>query len=233
MRTQSRALNTPQASAYLEEIGLPFSPGTLEVWRCQGRGPRYRKVCNRVVYMPKDLDRFADGQVVETIDSRQVCLPEPNRNKGNQPGNRRQHKKGIERPERRTHEPGRTYRRCEGSGPVLSSCSKCAETYISSGRPGERNQRTGIFRARDAPGRHLWHNQLILFYSSILQGEMAIFQFKFQKKSHTLITVLMVLTILTILTILKNRVISKTWEPDREKACFLNFNTSIIQGATF
>lgn len=66
-----RALNTREAAAYLADRGTPFSPGTLEVWRTLGRGPRYRKVCRRVVYMPDDLDSFADGQVVETIDSRQ------------------------------------------------------------------------------------------------------------------------------------------------------------------
>ena len=69
MKAQSKALNTKEAAAYLAERGTPFSPGTLEVWRCAGRGPRYRKVLRRVVYMPEDLDRFAAGQTVETIDS--------------------------------------------------------------------------------------------------------------------------------------------------------------------
>ena len=69
MNTPLKALNTKQAANYLKEIGTPFSAGTLEVWRSQGRGPRYRKVCRRVVYMPEDLDRFASGQVVETVDS--------------------------------------------------------------------------------------------------------------------------------------------------------------------
>ena len=69
MQTLSKALNTKKAAIYLAEKGTPFSAGTLEVWRCQGRGPRYRKICRRVVYMPEDLDRFAKGQVVETIDS--------------------------------------------------------------------------------------------------------------------------------------------------------------------
>ena len=70
MPSQSKALNTKQASTYLEEIGTPFSAGTLEVWRSQGRGPRYRKVGRRIFYMPDDLKKFAFGQVVETIDSR-------------------------------------------------------------------------------------------------------------------------------------------------------------------
>lgn len=70
MKIQSRALNTQEAAIYLKEIGTPFTAGTLEVWRSIGRGPRYRKVCRRVVYTPGDLDRFSEGQVVETIDSR-------------------------------------------------------------------------------------------------------------------------------------------------------------------
>ena len=67
-----KALNTKEAALYLAERGTPFTAGTLEVWRCLGRGPRYRRVCNRVVYAPDDLDRFAAGQIVETIDSREV-----------------------------------------------------------------------------------------------------------------------------------------------------------------
>ena len=72
MKIQSKALNTREAAEYLKQIGTPFSAGTLEVWRCQGRGPRYRRICRRVVYMPDDLDLFASGQIVETIDSRQI-----------------------------------------------------------------------------------------------------------------------------------------------------------------
>ncbi|MFZ7126367.1 MAG: hypothetical protein ACOWWM_09480 [Desulfobacterales bacterium] len=64
-----KALNTKEAAEYLEELGTPFTAGTLEVWRSMGRGPRYRKVCHRVVYLPTDLEAFAAGRVVETIDS--------------------------------------------------------------------------------------------------------------------------------------------------------------------
>lgn len=70
MTTHPKALNTKEAASYLKELGTPFSAGTLEVWRSQGRGPRYRKIFSRVVYMPADLDRFASGHLVETIDSR-------------------------------------------------------------------------------------------------------------------------------------------------------------------
>lgn len=68
---KSKALNTREAARYLADLGTPFSPGTMEVWRSLGRGPRYRRVCNKVVYDPADLDRFSAGTVVETTDSRE------------------------------------------------------------------------------------------------------------------------------------------------------------------
>ena len=67
-----KALNTREAANYLKDKGVPVSDKTMEVWRCQGRGPRYRKVNRWVKYLIPDLDLFAEGQVVETIDSRQA-----------------------------------------------------------------------------------------------------------------------------------------------------------------
>ena len=62
--------NTRQAASYLKERqNIPVTPGTMEVWRTLGRGPRYRKVARWVIYDKADLDRFASGQIVETIDS--------------------------------------------------------------------------------------------------------------------------------------------------------------------
>ena len=57
-------MNTVQAAEYL---GL--SPGTLEVWRCLGRGPRYYKYSRRVFYEKSDLDVFVRTGLVNTIDS--------------------------------------------------------------------------------------------------------------------------------------------------------------------
>ena len=64
-----KRLNTAEASGFLKEHGTPFTPGTLEVWRCLGRGPRFRRVNRRVFYLQSDLEAFAKGQVVETVDS--------------------------------------------------------------------------------------------------------------------------------------------------------------------
>lgn len=69
METATKKLNTREASRYLETIGVPFTRGTLEVWRSRGVGPRYRKVGRKVFYDPKDLMAFAQGQVVETTDT--------------------------------------------------------------------------------------------------------------------------------------------------------------------
>lgn len=56
--------NTRQAAAYLN-----LSPGTLEVWRCHRRGPRYSKLGKRVVYDFADLQEFATSSLIETLDT--------------------------------------------------------------------------------------------------------------------------------------------------------------------
>ena len=58
-------LNTIEAAAYLGGL----KPGTLEVWRSLGRGPRYLKIGRRVFYETRDLDNFASSKVVETEDT--------------------------------------------------------------------------------------------------------------------------------------------------------------------
>ncbi len=62
-----RALNTQEAATYL---GL--SPGTLEVWRSLGKGPRYRKFGRRVLYEIKDLDAYSASRIVETRDTAKI-----------------------------------------------------------------------------------------------------------------------------------------------------------------
>ena len=66
---QKKKLDTKQASDYLDQLGTPFTASTLEVWRCLGKGPRFRKVARKVFYDPADLEVFASGQLVETTDS--------------------------------------------------------------------------------------------------------------------------------------------------------------------
>jgi len=65
--------DTRQAAKYLKEKhNVPPTEGTMEVWRCLGKGPRYRKVGRWIRYATEDLDDFARGQIVETIDSTTV-----------------------------------------------------------------------------------------------------------------------------------------------------------------
>lgn len=68
-----KRLTTSQAAGYLGEIGIPVTPGTLSVYRCQGCGPRFYRVRGRIFYDPADLEAFAAGQVVETVDSTEAA----------------------------------------------------------------------------------------------------------------------------------------------------------------
>jgi len=64
-----KRFNTKEASEKLKELGVPFTAGTLEVWRSQGRGPRFIRLARKVFYTESALKEFAKGQVVETNDS--------------------------------------------------------------------------------------------------------------------------------------------------------------------
>jgi hypothetical protein len=41
---------------------LGVKPGTLEVWRCKGIGPRFVKIGARVVYRLRDLNEYLDSR---------------------------------------------------------------------------------------------------------------------------------------------------------------------------
>ncbi len=63
------AVTTKQASAYFSQIkGIPIAASSLEVYRCQGRGPRYRKIGSRIFYSLSDLDTYANGIPVKIFD---------------------------------------------------------------------------------------------------------------------------------------------------------------------
>ncbi len=62
------AMTTKQASSYLTERGYPVKSSTLEVWRCQRRGPRFKKVMARVFYEQEWLDSFLEGVPVKVFD---------------------------------------------------------------------------------------------------------------------------------------------------------------------
>ncbi len=49
------ALTTKQAAKVLR-----LSPGTLEVWRSQGKGPKFYKAGGRVLYLAEDLREWLE-----------------------------------------------------------------------------------------------------------------------------------------------------------------------------
>ncbi len=62
-------LTTTQAALYLSEVkGIPTSPKSLEVYRCQGKGPKFKKIISRVFYDIEWLDEYAQGIPVKIYD---------------------------------------------------------------------------------------------------------------------------------------------------------------------
>jgi len=55
---QDALFRSPQAAKY-----LTLSKQTLDLWRCQGRGPQFLKVGRAVCYRRSDLDAWLNGQV--------------------------------------------------------------------------------------------------------------------------------------------------------------------------
>ncbi len=49
---------------------LGVMPGTLAIWRCYKKGPRYLKIQGKVWYNTDDLEAYANSKAVETVDSR-------------------------------------------------------------------------------------------------------------------------------------------------------------------
>lgn len=65
----NRKLNTEEAATF-----LGVKPNTLEVWRCQKRGPKYSKIGRRVLYDLADLESYFTSQSVHTTDTApQLC----------------------------------------------------------------------------------------------------------------------------------------------------------------
>lgn len=58
-RSHTPPLTTPEAAKYLS-----VKPGTLEVWRCQGRGPKFARLGRAVRYRPEDLDAFLEKNLM-------------------------------------------------------------------------------------------------------------------------------------------------------------------------
>jgi hypothetical protein len=61
MNLDTQNFDTNGAADYLKSLGVCFSPGTLNLWRCKGKGPRFRKISGKVVYPKSALDEFVLG----------------------------------------------------------------------------------------------------------------------------------------------------------------------------
>jgi hypothetical protein len=57
-------MNTEQAAKY-----LGFKKGTLNIWRYQGRGPKYIRMGGRIFYFKSDLDWYRNNRRVATKDT--------------------------------------------------------------------------------------------------------------------------------------------------------------------
>ena len=65
----SKVYETKAAVEYLADKGFETTRGTMEVWRCQKRGPEYLKINNRPYYTKESLDLFLAGTPVKTVDA--------------------------------------------------------------------------------------------------------------------------------------------------------------------
>lgn len=70
MEGQNRTLKTPEAAKY---IGL--KPNTLDIWRCQKKGPKFHRVGRSIIYLREDLDDYLASRGVQTLDSINIKKP--------------------------------------------------------------------------------------------------------------------------------------------------------------
>lgn len=60
----NKKLRTPAAADY-----LGVKTNTMEIWRCQKRGPKFYKIGRCVVYDLNDLESYVNAHGVHTVDS--------------------------------------------------------------------------------------------------------------------------------------------------------------------
>jgi hypothetical protein len=63
------AFPAPSNPSVIDEHGaaalLGIAPATLRNLRSQGRGPRYYRVGRRIIYRPRDVERYLDAHAVD------------------------------------------------------------------------------------------------------------------------------------------------------------------------
>ncbi len=62
-----RRYDTKEASEYLAQRGVKYTPGSMAVMRCKKKGPAYVTIMGKPYYPQSALDAFAAGIPVLTI----------------------------------------------------------------------------------------------------------------------------------------------------------------------
>ena len=65
----SKRYDTKAAVEYMAARGVHYKPSSLEVMRCEKRGPAYVVIGRRPYYTQETLDAFLEGKPVKTIDA--------------------------------------------------------------------------------------------------------------------------------------------------------------------
>lgn len=60
---EERYYNRAEAAEYLSHQGLRVSKNTLQKWATTGGGPAYRRFGRMAVYLPADLDAWAEKKL--------------------------------------------------------------------------------------------------------------------------------------------------------------------------
>ena len=54
----NKYLTRTEAAEYLRSLGAHYTPDTLKVYACLGKGPAYRRIGKRAMYTVRDLAEF-------------------------------------------------------------------------------------------------------------------------------------------------------------------------------
>ena len=63
-----KLLNPKAALKFMQDRGVEYTHGTLEVYRCKKVGPAFVKIRGRVFYPEDSLKAFLQGTPIHTVD---------------------------------------------------------------------------------------------------------------------------------------------------------------------
>jgi hypothetical protein len=67
--TDLKLLSSREASEFLARFGVSRKPATLNRLRCQGGGPRFRRIGRAVYYEPEALRSWVDERITRPLRS--------------------------------------------------------------------------------------------------------------------------------------------------------------------